>query len=152
VSRHRALLATVAAGLSVALPGGSADARPSVPDCALGGGSKVARDYYRSVLERAEQRFDGGAAARRAFSRGLAAYVYGLAPVSVGQTVLRFPENQLVSIGALVNPAVQTVVLPNVDTTYTVGRANLAAGPRVFDVPDTAGRYYVIQFLDANSV
>ena len=53
--------------------------------------------------------------------------------------MLRFPENQLVSIGALVNPAVQTVVLPNVDTTYTVGRANLAAGPRVFDVPDTEG-------------
>ena len=52
--------------------------------------------------------------------------------------MLRFPENQLVSIGALVNPAVQTVVLPNVDTTYTVGRANLA-GPRVFDVPDTEG-------------
>jgi hypothetical protein len=151
VPRRRALLATVAAGLSVALPGAPADARPSVPDCALGGGPKAARDYYRSVLELAERRFDGGAAARRAFSRGLAAYVYGLAPVSVGQTVLRFPENQLVSIGTLVNPAVQTVVLPNVDTTYTVGRANLAAGPRVFDVPDTAGRYYVIQFLDAYS-
>ena len=81
----------------------------------------------------------------------MAAYVYGLAPVAVRQTVQRFPENQLVSIGALVDPAVRTVVFPNVDTTYTVGRLNLSAGPRVIDVPDTAGRYYVIQLLDAYS-
>ena len=81
----------------------------------------------------------------------MAAYVYGLAPVAVRQTVQRFPENQLVSIGALVDPAVRTVVFPNVDTTYTIGRLNLSAGPRVIDVPDTAGRYYVIQLLDAYS-
>ena len=81
----------------------------------------------------------------------MAAYVYGLAPVAVRQTVQRFPENQLVSIGALVDPAVRTVVFPNVDTTYTVGRLDLSTGPRVIDVPDTAGRYYVIQLLDAYS-
>ena len=45
----------------------------------------------------------------------------------------------------------RTVVLPNHDTTYTVGRLQLAGGPRVIDVPDTAGRYYVIQLLDAYS-
>ena len=42
-------------------------------------------------------------------------------------------------------------MLPNHDTTYTVGRLQLAGGPRVIDVPDTAGRYYVIQLLDAYS-
>ena len=81
----------------------------------------------------------------------MAAYVYGLAPVSICETVPRFPENQLVSIAALVDPTVRTVVLPNVDTTYTVGRIELSGGPLVLDVPDTAGRYYVIQLLDAYS-
>ena len=149
--RRLAVLATLLSAALVAFSGGAAQARPSVPQCALGGGAQDAREYYRAALERAERRYGGSPAARRAFSRALAAYVYGLAPVSVGRTVQRFPENQLVSIGALTNPDVQTVVLPNVDTTYTVGRANLATGPRVFDVPDTRGRYYVIQFLDAYS-
>ena len=45
----------------------------------------------------------------------------------------------------------RTVVLPNHDTTYTVGRLQLADGARVLDVPNTAGRYYVIQLLDAYS-
>ena len=126
-------------------------ARPPVATCALGGGPTETRAFYRSELERAERRFKSGKEARRVFSAGVAAYVYGLAPVAVRQTVQRFPENSIVSIGALVDPAVRTVVLPNHDTTYTVGRLNLARGPLVIDVPDTAGRYYVIQLLDAYS-
>jgi hypothetical protein len=46
---------------------------------------------------------------------------------------------------------VRTVGLPNNDTAYTVGTLQLAAGPRVLDVPDMGGRYYVIQLLDAYS-
>ena len=88
---------------------------------------------------------------RATFAAGVAAYVYGLAPISVYETTQRFPENQLVSIAALTDPTVRTVVLPNDDTTYTVGRLQLSGGPRVLDVPDTAGRYYVIQLLDAYS-
>ena len=45
----------------------------------------------------------------------------------------------------------QTVVAPNVDTTYSVGRLELSGGPQVIDVPDTAGRYYVLQLLDLYS-
>jgi hypothetical protein len=126
----------------------AAPAAPHVPACALGGGSAALRAFYATQLERAERRFEGN---RRVFSAGVAAYVYGLAPVAVRQTVQRFPENNFVSIGALVDPSVRVVVLPNHDTTYTVGRLNLASGPVVIDVPDTAGRYYVIQLLDAYS-
>jgi hypothetical protein len=32
-----------------------------------------------------------------------------------------------------------------------VAQLNLAAGPLVIDVPDTRGRYYVLQLLDAYS-
>jgi hypothetical protein len=81
----------------------------------------------------------------------VAAYVYGVAPLSVGLTVDRFPPNTVVSIAKLVEPAVKTVVLPNHDTTYTVAQLDLSSGPLVIDVPDTAGRYYVLQLLDAYS-
>jgi hypothetical protein len=151
VLRSLALLTTAALAALALLSAGPAAAAPSLPACALGAGSEGLRGFYASELTRAQARLGGAAAARRAFAAGLAAYVYGLAPVAVGQTVLRFPENQLVSIGALADPSVKTVVLPNNDTTYTPGRLNLARGPQVIDVPDTAGRYYVIQLLDAYS-
>ena len=71
--------------------------------------------------------------------------------MAVRQTVRPFPANQLVSIGDLVDPGVRTIVFPNVDTTYSVGRLDLNAGPVVIDVPSSGGRYYVIQLLDAYS-
>jgi hypothetical protein len=147
--RRFMVLAGVLGLVAAAAPAAAAPARQSLPECALGGGDGSLHDFYAKQLERAERRFEG--TARRAFSAGVAAYVYGLAPVAVRQTVQRFPENQIVSIGALVDPAVRTVVFPNVDTTYTIGQLNLSTGPRVIDVPDTAGRYYVIQLLDAYS-
>ena len=125
--------------------------RPSVPACALGNGDKLLRKFYTGALSGAERRFGRSRAERRVFSAAVAAYVYGLPLVAVRQTVQRFPENQVISIGTLVDPAVRTVVFPNVDTTYTVGRLNLSAGPLVIDVPGTGGRYYVIQLLDAYS-
>jgi len=127
----------------------SASAKPSVPACALGTSSADLKGFYASELAKQQRRV--AKRNRRAFAAATAAYVYGFAPVSVAQTTLRFPENALISIAALTNPSTRTVVLPNHDTTYTVGRLQLAAGPRVLDVPDTHGRYYVIQFLDAYS-
>jgi hypothetical protein len=137
--------------LAAALPGVAPAAAPSVPACALGTSGPDLRGFYADELARAEHRFGGGRAARRAFSAGVAAYVYGLPPVSVGLTVARFPPNQIISIAKLVDPAVKTVVAPNHDTTYTVAQLNLSGGPLVIDVPDTAGRYYVLQLLDAYS-
>ena len=109
------------------------------------------RGFAAREIARAESRFGGSRPARRAFSTAVAAYLYGVAPLSVGQTVQRFPLNQMISIGTLVEPEVKTVVAPNVDTTYTVAQLNLAAEPLVIDVPDTRGRYYVLQLLDAYS-
>ena len=137
-------------GLALLLPASAAAPRPSVPPCALGSSAADLRGFEARALARAESAY-GSAAARRAFSTGVAAYVYGLAPLSVRNTVPRFPLNQILSIGELVEPDVRTVVSPNVDTTYTVGQINLSAGPRVVDVPDTRGRYYVLQFMDAYS-
>jgi hypothetical protein len=137
--------------LFAAVSGASATAapEPSVKACALGSSAKDLKGFFATELAKAERHVPGPQ--RATFAAGVAAYVYGLAPISVYETTQRFPENQLVSIAALTDPTVRTVVLPNHDTTYTVGRLQLAGGPRVLDVPDTAGRYYVIQLLDAYS-
>jgi hypothetical protein len=154
---RRPLLALTALAFAAAIasggpPGASAGvAAPSVAACALGTSAPDLRGFAARELARAQRRVRGGRRARRAFTAAAAAYLYGVAPLSVGQTVQRFPENRMLSIGALVDPTVKTVVAPNVDTTYTVAQLNLAAGPLVIDVPDTRGRYYVLQLLDAYS-
>jgi len=137
--------------LFAAVSGASAAAapEPTVAGCALGTSAADLKGFFAAELARAERHVARGE--RAEFAAGVAAYVYGLAPISVDATTQRFPQNSLVSIAALTDPTVRTVVLPNHDTTYTVGRIQLADGPRVLDVPDTAGRYYVIQLLDAYS-
>jgi len=137
--------------LFAALSGASATAapQPSVKACALGTSAADLKGFFPAALAKAERHVPKPK--RATFAAGVAAYVYGLAPISVYETTQRFPENQVVSIAALTDPTVRTVVLPNHDTTYTVGRLQLSGGPRVLDVPDTAGRYYVIQLLDAYS-
>jgi hypothetical protein len=139
--RRRALTAVVVA--IAALSAGTAEAaKLKVPTCALGTSAADLRGFYAKQLAR----LNG-----RQLQAATAAYVYGFAPVSVAQTTLRFPENGLVSIAALTDPSTRTVVLPNHDTTYTVSRVQLSGGPHVLDVPNTHGRYYVIQLLDAYS-
>jgi hypothetical protein len=42
-----------------------------------------------------------------------------------------------------------TFVSPNNDTVYSIAPCDVRQGPLVLHVPDTAGRYYVLQFVDA---
>lgn len=48
----------------------------------------------------------------------------------------------------LIRPGDTPIVTPNTDTLYSTVWLDLRAGPLVMDVPDTAGRYYVLGFLD----
>ncbi|HEY9314057.1 DUF1254 domain-containing protein [Williamsia sp.] len=48
----------------------------------------------------------------------------------------------------LAGPA-DTFVTINNDTLYSMASLDLSVGPVVLEVPDTAGRYYVFQFVDA---
>jgi hypothetical protein len=146
---RRTLLALVALFAAFSTASAAAPPKPTIPACALGTSAADLEGFFDAQLAKAERHVPKGQ--RPAFAAATAAYVYGLAPVSVNLTTQRFPENALISIAALTDPTVRTVVLPNHDTTYTVGRVQLSGGPRVLDVPDTAGRYYVIQLLDAYS-
>jgi hypothetical protein len=87
-----------------------------------------------------------------------AAYIYGFALVFDVQQVARFARE---GMGALAAAPVNTfshaakLAVPgdrntsiNNDTVYSIAQVDLSGGPVLLRVPDTAGRYYVLQFVD----
>ncbi|RZT30898.1 DUF1254 domain-containing protein [Cupriavidus agavae] len=56
--------------------------------------------------------------------------------------------NHLIHTRELLGPQHRQVVTPNNDTLYTNAWLDLTRGPVVIDVPDFAGRYYVLGLLD----
>ena len=92
---------------------------------------------------------------------GLAAetFVYGFPLVFDLEEVDRFTKEGMGSLPAapinefgqateLAGPE-DTFVSINNDTVYSIAQVDVGAGPVRLDVPDTAGRYYVLQFVDA---
>jgi hypothetical protein len=152
--RFMLLLATLPLALAATLPAPASAAAPSVPRCALGKVSPVLRAALPRDLATAEQRFTASVRRRdrnragRVFSTAAAAYLYGLPPVTLRQTVEGFPRNTLLGIARLATPDSRSVVAPNHDTLYSVSRLDLSGGPLVIDAPATAGRYSVLQLLD----
>ena len=87
------------------------------------------------------------------------AYLYGFPLVFDLDQVLRYtttgvganpaaPFNTFSHARALAGPA-DTFVTINNDTMYSMAQIDLSVGPVALHVPDTAGRYYVLQFVDA---
>ena len=87
------------------------------------------------------------------------AFIYGFPLVSDLSEVGRFvdkgmsgvpamPFNRFSHASALAGPE-STFVSINNDTVYSIAQVDLSGGPVRLDVPDTAGRYYVLQFVDA---
>jgi hypothetical protein len=61
------------------------------------------------------------------------------------------PVNTLYTMPALASPTLSKspwVLTGNRDTLYTVGVLDLGKGPEMLHVPDMAGRYYSIEFVD----
>ena len=92
------------------------------------------------------------------YTIGVQAYIYGLAPVMMQQaenlsiTTLgmgHVPVNQMGYLTRLLDANFTGVVTPNADTLYNSAWLELGKEPIVFHVPDTNGRYYVQQMLDA---
>ncbi|MFZ5450853.1 MAG: DUF1254 domain-containing protein [Thermodesulfobacteriota bacterium] len=59
------------------------------------------------------------------------------------------PINQFSHVPVFPDPTFTDVVSPNVDTLYSIAWLDLSKGPMVLSVPDTKGRYYMMQMLDA---
>jgi hypothetical protein len=92
---------------------------------------------------------------------GLAAeaFIYGYPLVADLQAVDSFtregmgslaaaPLNEFSHADALAGPEDRFVSINN-DTVYSIANVDTGGGPVRFDVPDAAGRYYVMQFVDA---
>lgn len=87
------------------------------------------------------------------------AYLYGFPLVFNLEQMTRFltegvggnaaaPFNTFSHARALATP-VDTFVTINNDTVYSMAQVDLSVGPVALHVPDTGGRYYVLQFVDA---
>ena len=145
--------------LGGAAPGQTASGAPSpIAACAFGRDIPGLAGYLRNAIDQAADGYASGLGgadsttrgqARKVFAAAAAAYVYGLPQVTERATVKHFARNEIVSVAALADPQSQTVVAPNVDTAYTVAWLDLTNGPMVINVPDTGGRFYTFQFLDA---
>lgn len=86
-------------------------------------------------------------------------YLYGFPLVFNLDQVVRYtttgvganpaaPFNTFSHARTLAGPA-DTFVTINNDTLYSMAQIDLSVGPVALHVPDTAGRYYVLQFVDA---
>jgi hypothetical protein len=58
------------------------------------------------------------------------------------------PPNVFAHATALADPDARFVSINN-DTMYSIANVDVSGGPVRFDVPDSNGRYYVMQFVDA---
>ena len=87
------------------------------------------------------------------------AFVYGFPLVFDLQEVAGFerdgigdvpatPFNQFGHARALAGPESKFVSINN-DTVYSIANLDVSGGPVALDVPDSGGRYYVMQFVDA---
>jgi hypothetical protein len=87
------------------------------------------------------------------------AFIYGFPLVFDVQEVDRFardgigavpatPFNQFGHASALAGPETKFVSVNN-DTVYSIANVDTSGGPVRLHVPDSAGRYYVLQFVDA---
>ena len=87
------------------------------------------------------------------------AYIYGYPFVYCNDELAKFPAGKAIVSGVhsfnewalareLLGPEA-TFVSPNNDTLYAIAVLDLSQGPLLLHVPDTHGRYYVLQLVDA---
>jgi hypothetical protein len=69
--------------------------------------------------------------------------------VETANAVGQAPMNQFSHIATFPDPTFTTVVRPNADTLYSILFFDVSREPLVINVPDSGGRYFLIQFIDA---
>jgi hypothetical protein len=97
---------------------------------------------------------------QEAYDIGLDAYIYfyplvtmditrrQMTSVEAGKIEGSGPMNSFSHASAFPSADFKTVVRPNFDTLYSSAWLNLNGGPVIVSVPDTEGRYYLLQMLD----
>ncbi|HEY9726676.1 MAG TPA: DUF1254 domain-containing protein [Chroococcales cyanobacterium] len=86
---------------------------------------------------------------------GTQAYIWGYSLVVLKRTLRKSaarrgtPLNQFAHAKRLATPQSKAVVSPNTDTLYSSAWLDLRQEPIILHVPNTQGRYYSVQFMDA---
>jgi hypothetical protein len=85
---------------------------------------------------------------------GKKAYIYAYPLVSMAVTKNAMTANgkrinQFTHISEFPDYTFKDIVRPNVDTLYSFAWLDLGKGPIILSVPDTNGRYYLMEFMDA---
>lgn len=98
---------------------------------------------------------------QEAYEIGLEAYIYFYPLVTMditlkqmtnfekpGESGVGGPMNTFAHSRIFPPTEFKTVVRPNFDTLYSSAWLNLTSGPVILSVPDTGGRYYLLQMMD----
>jgi hypothetical protein len=77
------------------------------------------------------------------------AYIYAYPLVLLEATRGAQPVNQFTHVPQFPRPDIRQIVRPNADTLYSTAWLDLAQEPILIHVPDSGGRFYLLQFMDA---
>lgn len=77
------------------------------------------------------------------------AYIYAYPLVLLEETMAALPVNSLIHVSAFPDAKFRLIVRPNADTLYTNAWLDLSKEPVLLHVPDSGGRFYLLQFMDA---
>ena len=77
------------------------------------------------------------------------AYIYAYPLVLIEATRAGQPVNEFTHVPQFPRPDTRKVVRPNADTLYSMAWIDLKREPVLIHVPDSGGRFYLLQFMDA---
>ena len=77
------------------------------------------------------------------------AYVYAYPLVLLEATRAGQPVNQFIHVPQFPRPDTRKVIRPNADTLYSMAWIDVSSEPILIRVPDSGGRFYLLQFMDA---
>jgi hypothetical protein len=77
------------------------------------------------------------------------AYLYAYPLVLIEATRGDMPVNRFTHVPQFPRPDSRQVIRPNADTLYSTAWLDLAREPILIHVPDSVGRFYLLQFMDA---
>jgi hypothetical protein len=77
------------------------------------------------------------------------AYIYAYPLVLIEATRAGMPVNIFTHVPMFPRPDSRKIVRPNADTLYSTAWLDLSQEPILIHVPDSGGRFYLLQFMDA---
>jgi hypothetical protein len=77
------------------------------------------------------------------------AYIYAYPLVVMEATGAAMPLNRLVHVAEFPDASFRLIVRPNADTLYSTAWFDVSKEPILLHVPDSGGRFYLLQFMDA---